>query len=208
MSSRFLFHLWQKKVRSGACPLFMFHFGLGAWDFVSVLPRLFHKGRNTLSWASILLACMEPCRFGGFAPTNGYIFDLVTGTFPDALFQHNWWVILMAVATPRKRTPLGLGSASVPRNLLGKLFDIASSSSTKIEWLRFLGIFVRVFSLKNTLVSRKIWICLGCTQSSCKSTSYFWENNGLEQIQINNLKSRQVNKKMLHSFKDSKSQNP
>ena len=107
MSSRFLFHLWQKKVRFGACPLFMFHFGLGAWDFVFVLPRLFHKGRNNLPWASILLACMEPCRFGGFAPTNGYIFDLVTGTFPDAMFQHNWWVILMAVATPHKRTPPG-----------------------------------------------------------------------------------------------------
>lgn len=35
------------------------------------------------------------------------VFDLVTGTFPDALFQHNWWVILMAVATPQNRTTIG-----------------------------------------------------------------------------------------------------
>ena len=136
------------------------------------------------------------------------LFDLVTGTFPDALFQHNWWVILMAVATPRKRTPLGLGSASVPRNLLGKLSDIASSSSTKIEWLRFLGFFCEGFLAKKDSGFTKNLDMSGLYAIQLQEHIILLGEQRLEQIQINNLKSRQVNKKMLHSFKDSKSQNP
>ena len=106
------------------------------------------------------------------------LFDLVTGTFPDAMFQHNWWVILMAVATPHKRTPPGrrskytwltcpktvsvsrirtIGLSLRPKNssreaIRHGVFIIRQNRTVEVPW----GFFVRAFSLKKTLVSRKL----------------------------------------------------
>lgn len=143
------------------------------------------------------------------------VFDLVTGTFPDALFQHNWWVILMAVATLQKRTTIGrmsknarltfaktvivsmrtIGLGLAPEAIRDVVLKIGQNGTVEAPWA-FLGFFVRAFSQKKTVVSRKTWRCLGCKRSSCKSISYFWENNDWNKSKSTNvLRSRQVNKK-------------
>lgn len=109
------------------------------------------------------------------------LFDLVTGTFPDALFQYNWWVILMAVATPQTRTTirrmsknarltltktvivsmrtisLGLGPKKSSRDAIRDVvLKIGQNGTVQAPWafLGFFGLFfVRAFSLKKTLVS-------------------------------------------------------
>ena len=134
------------------------------------------------------------------------LFDLVTGTFPDAMFQHNWWVILMAVATPHKRTPPGrrskytwltfpktvsvsriqtTGLSSVPRNLLGKQSDMASSSSAKIERLRFLGLFREGFLAKKEPGFTKNLDMSGLQAIQLQEHIILLGEQRLEQIQIN-----------------------